>query len=171
VLVVWYTRKRPLLGVRPAGERAWILATMQSYRAIGIDEQRQVFNATTNQNDTIVVGQRAFTLVVRAESLDADLEAFDLCERVRFRFRSQTARALMVPNLALVDFAPIMQHDEMLAGAGDTKRQLLSSTLDVRMAAVVAADALDPNEGSWIETFDAPTAVLLVDGDTVSGKV
>lgn len=161
VQVVWYTSKRPHLGQRPGSERAWILASIQSYRSVGIDELRQVYNQSLDRNDSIMVGQRLFTLVVNAESLDPKLQAFDLCERVRFRFRTQTARALMVPNLALVDFAPIVQHDEKLADVGGGSRTLLAATLDVRMAAVVADDPNDPGEGDYIAQVDQATGGLI----------
>lgn len=163
VQCVWATRKQPHLGQQDpeiSNERAWIKASLQSWQSIGIDEQRQQYNPVTDQNDTLVVGQRRFTLVVRAESNDPKLEAFDLCERVRFRFRSQTARALMVPVLALIDFGPIVTH-QAFADVGGTKREMLAATLDVRMAGVVADDPLDPGEGGYIATVDAATGGLI----------
>lgn len=137
---------------------------MQSWLSIGIDEQRQQYNSTTDQNDTIVVGQRRFTLVVQAKSLDPKIEGFDLCERVRFRFRSQTARVLMVPVLAIIDFGPIVPQ-EAYADVGGTERALLQATLDVRMAGVVADDPLDPGEGAYIAQVDQAS------GGTIPGTL
>jgi hypothetical protein len=152
VEVVWTTYKRGLQGLRPGNEMAWLLAGVQSYMAVGVDETRRKFNATTNRNDVIQVGQRQFTLVLRAQSIDAQIEAFDLLERVRFNFRSKRARALMVPVLGLRDFGPIVDLPESTYNVGEVQRAMLEATLDVRMACVLVGDPGDPEEGNWIET-------------------
>lgn len=151
-------------------ENARILASIQSYQSIGIDQRLRVFNPTTQQNDNMLVGQRKFTLVVMAESWTNSLQAYDLCERVRFGFRTQRARVLMVPTLALVDFGPVIQHDEATWTVGGVERTLLSATLDVRMLGVVASDPLEPNEQNWIATVGTPAITVPGDG-SVSGDV
>ena len=159
VQVVWRTAQRPHLGQQPGTEHAWIVASVQSWRAVGVDELRQVYNATTNALDNMTVGQRLFTLVLRGYSLDATLEAVDLLERVRFRLRSATARNLMVPTLALVDFGPMMSLPDEVTSVGNVARAIRVATLDVRMACVVAADQGDPGEGGFIASAPLPPPV------------
>jgi hypothetical protein len=159
VQCVWRSAQRPHLGQQPGTEHAWIVASAQSWRAVGVDELRQVYNATTNALDNMTVGQRLFTLTLRAESLDANLDALDLLERVRFRLRSATARNLMVPTLALVDFQAIQTLPDQVATAGGVARALKVAHLDVRMACVVAADQGDPGEGGFIQSATLPNPV------------
>ena len=150
VQVRWATARRGFLGMRPGTEHAWILLNNQSMVERGVDELRMVYNPTTDQNDLLLVGQRQFTLVVTAISLDPKIEATDLCERVRFGFRRQTARVLMVPTIALRDFGPIVAFPEYTEKDGTTVRTVLRATLDVRLACVVSSDPSDPEEGNYI---------------------
>lgn len=140
VQVVWVTDKRPgILGQQAGKEHAWITLALQSWKNEGVDELRYVFNPATQNNDAMTIGQRSFTLVCKAYSLDPNLEAFDLLERVRFRLRSGTARSIMVPVLALRDIQPIATFPESLAQAGQAARTLLAAQMDVRMLCVVGA--------------------------------
>ena len=91
-------------------------------------------------------------MVVTAMSLTPSIEAYDLCERVAFRLRTQTARVLMVPTIALRDFGPITTFPEYTERDGQIERTVLRATMDVRMACVLSADPNDPEEGNWIET-------------------
>jgi hypothetical protein len=158
--VVWATDRRPHLGQQPGREHAWITLAMQSWQNIGVDELRYSFNAATGNNDSVTVGQRSFTLVVRASSLDPTLEAFDLLERIRFRLRSAQARALMVPTLALRDIQAIQTFPDAVANAGGVARTLLSASMDVRMLCVVGADQGDAGEGTFIETAPVPAPAV-----------
>jgi hypothetical protein len=168
VQVVWTTYKRGLQGLRPGTENAWLLAGVQSYVGVGVDELRLKYDAKLDRNLAIQAAQRQFTLVLRAQSIDPNLEAFDLLERVRFRFRTQTARVLMVPTIALCDFGPMVSlPDSTYDVGGGIQRALLDATLDVRMACVLGADPGDPGQGNWIETVAPATAVP--DGDAVTG--
>lgn len=157
VQCVWSTAKRPQLGAQPGLEHAWIELTAQSWRGIGVDELRQVLNPVTNALDNMTIGQRAFTLVLKAKSLDLNLEAFDLLERVRFRIRSAGARAIMVPTLALVDLQPIQTFPESTYSVGAVSRVLLTASMDVRMACVVAAPQGDAGDGDFITVAPVPT--------------
>lgn len=159
VQVVWSSLKRPLQGLRPGTENAWLIAGVQSYRSVGVDERRFSFNPSTGQNDVIVVGQREFTLVVRARSLNADILAFDLLERVRFRLRGTPAKSLMIPTIALVDFGPIVDLPDSTFTVGDVRRAMSEATLDVMMACIVSADPGEPGEGDWIQSVAPATAI------------
>jgi hypothetical protein len=162
VQVVWKTAPRPMLGLRPGTENAWIIANVQSYKGVGVDERRVKYNAKTNKNDEFAVGQRQFTLVLRAQSIDPRLEAFDLLERVRFRFRTQTARVLMVPTIALRDFGPIVDLPESTYEMGpNVERSMLEATMDVRMASAVGADPDDPGEGNFVASAMAGPGNLI----------
>ena len=160
VQTVWNTGSRGLLGYRPGTERAWILVGMQGWRELGTDELRVEWNAAENRNDEIVMGQRTFTMTLQSFSLDASLEAFDLLERVRFRMRSETARAIMVPTLALKDFKPIQTLPNLEAQAGNVSHIVLRASLDVGMNCVVGTDPNDPGEGHVIESVTVATPTV-----------
>lgn len=151
VQAFWRTDKTPAVpGTGPALERARVWLRVNSYVTNGIDEERAIYNATTQANDRIVVGQRQFTLSLRAESVDANLEAYDLCERIRFRLRSLTARAIFAPaNLSLRDVQPMSVLETIAAG-----RVMRVAVMDVRWNLVVFAD---PNDGGGgiIETVNS----------------
>ena len=155
----WDNLSRPLLGQRPGTEKAWLLCGVQSWLELGTDELRYVWNAETQNNDEFVVGQRAFTLTLQAFSLDTTIQPYDLLERVRFRLRSQTARALMVPTLALRDFQRIVNlpPDQQAMDGGHI---VLRSSLDVRMLCVVGANPNDQGGGGVIESCPVPAPVI-----------
>jgi hypothetical protein len=157
---VWKTDQRPHLGQRPLTEHSWTLLGVQSYQSVGVDELRQVYDPPPiDANNTILVGQRQFTLVVECYSLDANLEAFDLAERVRFRLRSQVARGIFSPaGLSLRDIQPAVTVARTV-DAGQSKRALLASIVDVRWNLVVYADPLDPGEDDYIQTVDTANVV------------
>jgi hypothetical protein len=167
VQCVWTTARRNLQGLRPGTEMAWMICGLQSYVEVGTDELRVAYDPTADRNVESLRGQRNFTLVLRAQSLDARLEAFDLCERVRFRMRTTTARAIMVPILALRDFGPTTTLPDSTYDVGGTQRALLEATLDVRMACVVAADPGDP--GNYIATVDPSASSMVIGPATGNG--
>lgn len=151
VQTLWRTDKVPAIpGMGPGLEHARIFLRVTSYGSIGTDELRQRYNAVTNANDNVLVGQRQFTLSVRAESLDANLEAYDLCERVRFRLRTEVARGIFSPAfLSLRDVQPIAPFEQRV-----DSRTMRVATMDIRWNLVVFEDPLDPGEGNWIQTVD-----------------
>ena len=162
VQAVWSTRKRGLEGLRPGTERAWVLVGVQSYVPVGVDELRHEFDPVLNRNAEILIGQRNFTMVLRAQSLTETLEATDLLERVRFRLRTVTARAIMVPLLALRDFGAVISLPDSEYNLGGVIVGQLEATLDVRMACVLAADPMDG--GEFIETVGADDVTLEANG-------
>lgn len=151
VETLWRSDAVPPAPGRGAGlERARIWLRLSSYTSQGVDEQRAVFNVTTGQNSVVNVGQRQFTLNVKAESFTPTIEAFDLCERVRFRLRTQTARAIFVPaKLGLRDVQAITAFESVA-----DSRTVLCASMDIRWNYVVFADPNDPNEGDWIAQAD-----------------
>jgi len=132
---------------------------LQAWREFGTDELRYSWNEATGQNDEILVGQRSFTVPVQAFSIDPTLEAFDLCERIRFRMRTETARKLMVPTLALRDFQNIVQLPPDQLTVNGIGHIVLRATLDVRMLCVVGAELNDPGGTNIIETTEVPPPV------------
>jgi hypothetical protein len=160
VQVVWNTGRRGLLGNRPGDERAWILIGLMAWREIGTDELRYSWNEATGQNDELLVGQRSFTVPVQAFSIDPTLEAFDLCERIRFHMRTETARKLMVPTLALRDFQNIVQPPPEQLTVNGIGHIVLRATLDVRMLAVIGAALNDPGGTNVIESAPVPPGVI-----------
>jgi hypothetical protein len=138
----------------PGIERARVWLRVNSYVTNGIDEERAIFNASTQAQDRIVVGQRQFTLSVRAESLDGNIEAFDLCERIRFRLRTFTATQIFGPaNLSIRDVQPMAVLEQRV-----DSRIMRVATMDIRWNYVVFFDPLDGgggiiqtvNGGGWI---------------------
>jgi hypothetical protein len=150
VQAVWTTRKRGFLGLRPGTEKAWIVVSAQSYLSIGVDELRTQYDPARGENALLLRGQRSVTLVLRAMSETQTLQAFDLLERVRFRMRTQVARAIMVPLIALKDFGPIVTLDDETTTTGGVERRVLVATMDIRLLYVVGAAPGDPDEGAFI---------------------
>lgn len=160
VQAIWRTDKAPVApGEAPGLEHARIWLRISSYNAVGVDEEREQYDSVADQNAIINVGQRQLTLSLRAESLDANLEAYDLCERVRFRLRTRTARAIFAPaNLSLRDIQPTIVFEQRA-----DSRTMRVATMDVRWNLVVFADPNDPGEGNYIRTVngnDVVTGVL-----------
>jgi hypothetical protein len=161
VPAIWVTLRRGFLAPRPATEKAWIFVGLSAYQSVGVDEVRQVYAPPPiDQNQTILVGQRQFTLTLRAESLDTTLEAFDLLERVRFRMRSATIRALMTPTIALRDFAAMVPLGDETVNLGGMAMAIQVATLDIRMACVVGADPQDLGEENYIASAEIPPGVV-----------
>lgn len=162
VQVVWNTGQRGLLGYRPGTERAWLLIGMQAWQQLGVDELRLTWNPKLNANTELLVGQRAFTVPVQAFSIDPELEAYDLCERVRFRLRTMTARSLMTPVLALRDIQQAVQlpAEDLQQMAGGLSHIVLRASMDVRMLCVVGDGPNDAGGGGIIATAPIPTPVI-----------
>ncbi len=154
----WSTRKRPpTAGQRPGTENAWIELTLTTAGSYGVDELRQAYDPVKDQNDNILIGQRYCTIQMKAKSFDASIEGYDLCERVRFRLRTQTVRALMVPVISLRDIPPTT----ILPNEKDTEgnRLLSVAVMDVRFNYVVSADPNDPGEGGYIDSVNGGTII------------
>jgi hypothetical protein len=154
VQTMWRTDAAPAIpGMGPGLERARIWLRLTSYGSVGVDEQREEYDPVADQNDIVNIGQRQLTLSIRAESLDANLEAFDLCERIRFRLRTWTARTLFAPaGLSLRDVQPIAVLEQKV----DT-RIMKVAVMDVRWNLVVFADPLVAGEGEYIAAVDGIT--------------
>jgi hypothetical protein len=151
---VWGTEKRPNLGQAPGKEAAWLRLTVQSYQRVGVDELRQMYDPVNNVLQNLLVGQRQFTLVVQARSLDKRLEAYDLCERCAYRLRTPTARDLFplgptgLPILSLRDIQPT----QVLSDEAADERIILVASMDVRFNSCVWADPNGAGEGLIIES-------------------
>ena len=146
VAVVWGTAKRPHLGQTTSEENAWIQLSLLSYSHVGVDERREELDVTNNINRCILVGQRQFTTSLMARSLDPEIEAFDLLERVAFRIRTATARELFGPLLALRDIQPITVLNDVTAD----NRIILAASMDIRWNSTVFADPNEAGEGGFV---------------------
>jgi hypothetical protein len=149
---VWATDPTPQLGQGQGLERAFVKLSLSGFRSVGVDELRQAFDETTQQNVSVLLGNRQFTLTCKCASLEPRiLEAYDLAERIRFRMRTQVARGIFVPAyLSLRDMGPVVPAYDRIAGS----QVLLAAALDIRFNWLSWADPLDPNEGGWIETVN-----------------
>lgn len=151
VPAVWQTEPNPDLGEGPGLEQAFCKLTLSSFRNVGIDELRTVYDADADQNVNVLLGNRQFTLTMQARSLDETLEAYDLCERVRFRLRTAVAQAIYRPAfLSLRDIQAV----HPVYGRTSNTQVLLSASMDVRWNWLAWADPLDPQEGGYIQTVD-----------------
>jgi hypothetical protein len=156
----WRTDPEFVAGMAPgvASSHAWIWLSVTSTRAIGVDDYRQVFNAAMGNLDSQIAGNRMFTLSLRAESYDVNIEAFDLVEAVRVRLRSFKARGIFAPaGLALVDIQPTAVFTNVITDAG-TKRTLKVAVMDIRWAYVSTySPTADDDAGGTIDTVDGGT--------------
>ena len=150
VPTVWQTSKRPNLIPNGQNERAFILLSAQSPGQVGTDEERTELDETTNNLDVVIGSHRTVTITLRAFSWDPQLEAYDLCERVRFGLNRDAIRALMVPTIALVS----CERTNVLTDQEVQGRVILSASMDIRLRAVLQTDPQNANEGNWIETVD-----------------
>lgn len=154
----WGSRKQDHYGQKPSTEHAWVFVRVSAISTVAIDERRLTWNPNTQQNDVLVVAHRSFTLNLKAQSLDDKLEAYDLLERVRVRFRTQRIRALMVPTIALEKMTNITNTNVFA-----DNREMPQASLDIRLRCVLSFDNLDEAEGQWIETVSG-----LDDGGTLT---
>lgn len=154
VAVVWDTDDAPQIGDEAGSEWAWIQLGMQGPIDIGWDEQRTQLNESTvpPTQDTITIGRRECTLNVMAYSEDPELEAFDLCERIRMGFNTDRVRSFMIPTISL-------RWCERVVRLPKTKingRLQLRANLDVQMSYAVGADS--GNSGTKNYVLDAGVA-------------
>ena len=166
VQVVWSTARRNFLGLVPGVENAWIIVTGSKMSNEGTDEIRRQYNPATDQNQTIDGGQRSAILSLRAFAVDgvASIEPFDLLSRVRLQLRTRKCSALYAGTLALHTFGPINNLTDLVDEEGG--RLVLNATMDVGIGYVDQADPVDPQEGGYIESSDAPNNGTL-DGNAV----
>jgi hypothetical protein len=163
VQTLWRSDRAPAIpGESPGLEHARIWLKITTYANNGTDEQRLQYDAAADTNDLLNVGQRQFTLSIRAECFNpiSEIEAYDLCERIRFRLRTATARSIFSPaNLALRDVQPIAAFEQKV-DVGGTSRMIPCATMDVRWNWVATGDPnpQDSMEGNWIEGIDGLTA-------------
>jgi hypothetical protein len=136
--------------------RIWLKIT--TYASNGTDELRMLYDSTADVNDLFNVGQRQFTLSIRAECFNpiSEVEAYDLCERIRFRLRTYTARNIFSPaNLALRDIQPIAAFEQKV-----DSRIIPVATMDCRWNWVATGDPnpQDAYEGNYVAGIDGLTA-------------
>lgn len=156
VQTMWALDAAPAVpGRAPGLEAARIWLAITSYGSKFVDEQRTRWDDSAQANRYLLVGQRQLTVSMRAESLDATLEPFDLCERVRLRLRTPTARAIFTKaNLSLRDVQPISSFGQP---GPNSPRMMKVAIMDVRWNYVVTAETLDAEADGTIETVNGGT--------------
>jgi hypothetical protein len=158
--VLWRTDAAPAVpGIAPGTERARIWIRVSSFGEIGVDEERELYNVNTGMNELLNIGQRQFTLSCRAEGFtpQSQIEPYDLLERVRFRMRTETAKAIFAPaNLSLRDIQPMISSEMRV-----DNRMIPFATMDIRWNWVAIWDPNPDNEleGNWIQTVDVNNVV------------
>jgi hypothetical protein len=139
-------------------EETYISLDIMAYTALGTDEQRQSYDASTDELGSLSCGLRLFTLSIRVDSYSMDLPGYEVCERIRRRLRAGAAREVMEDTgLALVRIHPITN----LSVVADN-RPVFCSVMDVVMSfAVNEQDSTPATGGDYIA--DAPTTGTLTD--------
>jgi hypothetical protein len=138
--------------MRGAGlEEADVWLTLKAMRQIGTDELRTSVDPVSGSTSYLQLGQRTFTLSCRCRSLDPTLEAVDLAERIRFRLSGELAASIFRPaNLSLIRTMDTIS----LFGQTAAEQQMKVAIMDIRWNWRPAADPMDANESTWIESVD-----------------
>ena len=155
VSVAWITDAAAQQGDEPGSEWAWLEVGISNIIDIGWDEQRVQPNNTTvpATQDVIVIGRRQCTLNVMAYSEDPnELEAIDLCERIRFAFNRQDIHDLMVPNISLRWCEKVVP----LPNSKMNGRDQLRANMDIQINYSIGVDV--GNAGPRNYVLDAGTA-------------
>lgn len=154
VQTIWFTEPKPDLGRQSGGKRAYIELSLGAYSPKGQDDYRQDYNATDDRLDTLIASYRLATISMRANSLDPRFQAHDLCERVRARLQTLTARATYAANnMAYVRVAGVATFKGKVDGVTS-----LISTLDVTYAIAFNVDPGD-DPGDYIATVNGNDVV------------
>lgn len=143
----WATDRQAQKGGRSNAEKAWVTVGVQSYVWTGWDEVIRGYDPARDVITEVVAAHRTFTLALKCFSRDASLEAYDLAERIRFRFSTPTIRALMIPTIALIDMMPVRIYETDL----DTFTVLVAQ-MDIRLKIAFGVDPMDSNEGGYIKS-------------------
>jgi len=159
VPTTWVDDDQPQLGQGDAAPQAWIELGVSAVTPKGQDDYRQVPHP--ENPDALLSawnGYRMYMVNLRAKSLNASVQAFDLLERVRLRLTSVTANAQYdLHNLALVRTHPVA----VFRVRADTRTRL-EATMDVVFGWVVTAIA-DDDDGQTIGQINS--------GGPIPGKV
>jgi hypothetical protein len=159
VQCAWITDKQDApLGLKPGTEMAWIEVSVANIIDIGWDEERTYEDDSTTPPTvtSIIIGRRQCTIRCNAYSLDARLEAYDLCGRVRFAFNRQAIHDLYIPTMSLrYCEKTIVLNNETRNG-----RLCRRANIDLQWAYTVSSTNVNP----------APQGYVL-DAGTVTGEV
>jgi hypothetical protein len=108
---------------------SWATLDIMAYQGRGIDQQRQMYDNVRDELSTNSCGNRIFTLVIRVDSYDMELPAYELLEKIRRRLRQGAAMALLRDmGVSLVKFHPIVDLNVIA-----DNRPVFASTMDVVM--------------------------------------
>lgn len=151
---IWDSEEMPFLGGDSDGPNAYAELSIVSYAAVFVDEYRQAYNATTGALDTQLYGYRLLTLGVKMRSFDVGSHPADLCERVRWRLRTVSARAIFArAGLALVRAGGVSLYNERADAEDSPTRLIAVGTFDIQFAMVVVDNPQD-DDGRIIESVN-----------------
>lgn len=160
---IWSFEEMPFIGGDAEGPNAYAEISITSYVSKGIDEYRQAFDEDANVLTSQIYGYRVLTLSTVVRSFDVTVHPADLCERLRFRLRTVSARKLFTSRgLALVDIGAVSVFNQTLdAGGPDlATRVVVCGSIDVRLAMAVTGDPQD-DDGITIETVNSATGGVI----------
>lgn len=157
---IWESEKAPYIGGGATGPNAYAELSLTSYAAIGVDDYRQVWDPVAGALQSQMYGNRNFTLGVLVRSFALSVLAADIAERVRWRLRTTSAKA--VYNAAGLALGPIsaLRIFTDVPNKGDDHITTWCASFDVIFAMAVCADPLD-DAGSIIETVDSATGGII----------
>jgi len=158
--VVWQTEPLPFEGLRNGTLGAYIELGIKSYRSVGVDDYRQVYDPVSGALKSVYYGLRMFTLTVDARSFAEEIPAWDVIESIRLRLNnpgSVTARAFFArTGLAWVRSHPAQSLNYVDESVVDN-RMIWRMVLDVEFSWLSAAQVTD-DAGGWIATVGADEA-------------
>jgi hypothetical protein len=165
--VVWQTEALPFEGLRNGTLGAYIELGIKSYRSVGVDDYRQVYDPASGALKSIYYGLRMFTLTIDARSFAEEIPAWDVIESIRLRLNnpnSVTARAFFArTGLAWVRSHPAQSLNYVDEGVVDN-RMIWRMVLDVEFSWLSAAQVTD-DAGNWISTVDVTGTLYDPDGN------
>ena len=134
---------------------AVILKVFRMGHGVDVDEHRPVFDAPGYPANQLVItemGERRFTITVRAEAYDKSVEAAEILDSIRTRIRSEAStEALNALSIAL-----ITTHDAIA----------VAYKVDERVVNTAIADFEFSGVASFVSDTNAPF-ILTVNGNNV----
>jgi hypothetical protein len=141
---IWDSEEMPFIGGDADGPNAYAELSIVLYASVFVDEYRQTYNEGTGALDTQLYGYRLLTLGVKMRSFDVGTHPADLCERVRWRLRTVSGRAIFTrAGLALVRAGGVSLYNERADAEDSPTRLIPVGTFDITFAMVVCDNPQD----------------------------
>jgi hypothetical protein len=152
--VIWQLEPLPFLGLVNDTLGAYIELGVRGYRAVGIDDYRQVTVGSPPVYTSVFYGLRAFTLTLDCRSFAADVPAWDILEGIRLQMGNprsvRSNQTFLSTGLAFLRTHPTVSLNYAEKGDVDN-RMIWRSVMDVDLSWLSAAQVVD-DSGTTIGT-------------------